>query len=342
MICRLCKINPADKTGSHIVPHFLLKRIDNIDGKIGRDYELGFVVKAFDTTSYFGRSVQTENLNEVFGELTDEEILQNKHPLIVDYFFCQKCEKRFANIETLYAKTLNKTDNQIYNSGISSDQGLLFWMSIIWRVSINKKNGVELSLNQNERLRRILNLGLKEDYTICNNFHISSLNDAKRISYRLLRSPDFSLENDTHFIWHPMFKHPYCLIIDEFILLFAFKDNYNDFSRLDLFGYKDISDAPKNILNGEEKIKPINPDALLEINKQLIYTFPHVLLEKINQFLNEVHWGLGGFGETMPLKLKKEIIEELNASDKKMGRKHNLTDLKNSTFKVLQKYGTIE
>lgn len=32
--CNLCKENDADKKGSHIVPHFLLKRIENIEGKL--------------------------------------------------------------------------------------------------------------------------------------------------------------------------------------------------------------------------------------------------------------------------------------------------------------------
>ncbi len=42
--CLLCYENPADKTGSHIVPHFLVKRIDNEPGQSGRDKEMGFVI----------------------------------------------------------------------------------------------------------------------------------------------------------------------------------------------------------------------------------------------------------------------------------------------------------
>lgn len=37
--CLLCEQNPADKTGSHIVPHFLSKRIDNEVGSKERNKE---------------------------------------------------------------------------------------------------------------------------------------------------------------------------------------------------------------------------------------------------------------------------------------------------------------
>ena len=79
--CKLCLTQEANKKGSHIVPHFLLKRVENIKGKSARDFELGFAIGEFDTESYFGRSVPPENLEEVFGEINDEEIQANKHPL---------------------------------------------------------------------------------------------------------------------------------------------------------------------------------------------------------------------------------------------------------------------
>lgn len=40
--CLLCKQNIADKTGSHIIPSFLMKRIN---GNGMRDHEIGFVIK---------------------------------------------------------------------------------------------------------------------------------------------------------------------------------------------------------------------------------------------------------------------------------------------------------
>jgi hypothetical protein len=83
-ICRLCHKKEADKKGSHIVPHFLLKRIENIEGKTQRDYELGFRIDKMGMSSHFGRSVQSEKLEETFGEISDKDIENNTHPLVVD------------------------------------------------------------------------------------------------------------------------------------------------------------------------------------------------------------------------------------------------------------------
>lgn len=325
--------------GSHIVPHFLLKRIENIDGKNGRDYEMGFVVQSFDTTSHFGRSVPPEKLEEVFGELTDKDLTGNKHPMIVDNFFCKYCEDRLAKIESEYATTLKKHDNEVYNSGISSELGLLFWMSIIWRISINKKSGVELTKRQNEKLRRVLNAFLNENIDQINFAHLHQFKDAKRLSYRLIRSPGYTDKNGTHMVWHPRIKHPYSLIIDEFILFFAFKDNYNDYKQANLFGLKDeIWEAPINKFNGKELIKPISEGKLLDVNARLIYEIKQQRIAKMNLFWDKLHIALGGKGRHMPEKIRLEIMAELVSEEKKMGRKYNLEDLKNSTYKVLSKY----
>lgn len=338
--CHLCRVNPADKTGSHIVPHFLLKRIENVDGKTGRDYELGFVIQEFDTTSHFGRSVPVSKLDEIFGELTDQELLKNTHPLVVDHFFCQKCENRFAKIESEYAKTLNIHDTKVYSTGISSELGLLFWMSVIWRISINGQNGVQLSKSQNEKLRRVLDRCLKDDYSKMDYSELRNLKEAKRISYRLIRCPNFSLNNISHLTWHPKFLHPYALVIDEFILFFAFKDNFNDFTRMDFLGFKGVLNAPINKFDNEEQIMPVDKGIMDTINSGLIHELKRVRLERIHLFLDTIHKKLGGRGRAMPVEIKQEIFAEITSEEKKMGRKHNSEDLINSTYKILRKYGS--
>jgi small subunit ribosomal protein S6 len=69
--CKRCHTNFADKKGSHLVPHFLLKRIENIEGKTQRDYEIGYVFEKFNVSSHFGRSVQDESIprNPVLAKL---------------------------------------------------------------------------------------------------------------------------------------------------------------------------------------------------------------------------------------------------------------------------------
>lgn len=106
--CNLCQNSDADKKGSHIVPHFLLKRIENIDNKTGRDYEIGYKIGSLTSKSHFGRAVQPEKLEETFGELSEKDIDENVHPLIVDHFLCSECEHRFSIMESIYAKTIKK------------------------------------------------------------------------------------------------------------------------------------------------------------------------------------------------------------------------------------------
>lgn len=337
--CQLCKEAEADKKGSHIVPHFLLKRIENIEGKSERDYELGFVIQEFETKSHFGRSVPVDKLDSVYGELSDEEIAKNKHPLIVDNIFCKQCEENLAKIESEYSKTLKKTDNKVYSSGISSDLGFLFWASVIWRISINNQSGVSLSKGNNEILRRILARTLRPELKDIDFQALRESKDAIRISYKLMRCPDFSEKEATHMVFHPIFKYPYSIIIDEYILLFSFNKNYNDYLTKDFFGIQsEVFKTPSNNFNGEEQIFPLSYEKMLNVNKALIDHIKELRVKKINLFWDKLHVALGGQGRTMPDNIKREIFAELTSEEKRLGRKHNMEDLRNSTYKVLKKY----
>ncbi len=337
--CLLCKKNQADKKGSHIVPHFLLKRIVNIEGKSGRDYELGFVIQEFDTTTHFGRSVPSDKLDEVFGELSDQEIEENQHPFVVDNFFCSDCENRLAQIESEYAKTLIKSEDKVYPSGVRSELGLLFWTSVIWRISINRKSGVELSKNQNEILRTVLDRVLKKELSEINYEEMKMANDIQKISYKLIRCPHYSEKHATHMVFHPTFKKPYSLIIDEYIVFFAFNDNYSDYMDKDFFGIqKEISGSPSNKIEGSEKILPISEEKMREFNKKLIAKIINQRVKKLNLFWDELYISLGGNGRFMPEEIKRELFAELTAKEKKLGRRHNLDDLEKTTINVLKKY----
>ena len=116
---------------------------------------------------------------------------------VVDNVFCTSCEKKLSVIESEYAKTLNKKNTQIYSSEIKVEISFLFWMSIIWRMSINKKSGTELTSGENEILRRILNRYLAESLESINIAEMKLAEDLKKISYKILRSPDYSDKNFT-------------------------------------------------------------------------------------------------------------------------------------------------
>jgi hypothetical protein len=206
--CLLCKKNDADKEGSHIVPHFILKRIENIEGKSNRDYELGFTIEGLNVSSHFGRSVQPEKLEEVYGEITEEDIAKNRHPLIVDNFFCANCENRLSIIENEYSKIIDNALTGEYESGVSAEIGTLFWGSILWRMSINEKSGVKLTEAQNEHLRKLLDTFLPTDINILNTKSLIKSDLVKSISYKLIRCSNLPEGANKWISFHPELNNP--------------------------------------------------------------------------------------------------------------------------------------
>ena len=151
--CRLCEKRKADKTGSHLVPHFIQKTIDNIDKDTGRDKELGFTISQTENISYFGRSILPEKLDDIYGELSKSEIKKVHNPNIVDYLFCSDCEKKFAIIENEYSKSVSQSDSEKnYESNTIPGLAFLFWISILWRISISRKFGLVLKPKESREL----------------------------------------------------------------------------------------------------------------------------------------------------------------------------------------------
>ncbi len=90
--------------------------------------------------------------------------------------------------------------------------------------------------------------------------------DLKKINYKLFRCPNYSTENPTFLLLHPGFTNPYALIIDEFVLLFSFRNNYNDFLDKDLFNpLVMIQDAgltiPKHLKKLRRSVKKLRSES---------------------------------------------------------------------------------
>lgn len=337
--CKLCNKNAADKSGSHIVPHFLLKRIENIEGKTGRDYEIGFSIEKLKSTSYFGRSVQPERLEETYGELTDEDIANNKHPLIVDNFFCTDCEDRLAIIESEYSKTISSIGEIEYESGVGTIIGIIFWGSILWRMSINGKSGVKLTSEQNELLREILDSFLPKNIEELNEKAFAESDLVIPITYRLLRCNDCKSEKAKFLLFHPLFYNSLCLFIDEYILAYSLNGKYDEFKNTNCFGInKLIIEAPINRIGNKEVIKPFSNYMFNELKSRIVYKVKDEYIEGLNEIFDEVHRVIGGKGKRMPDEIKQEIMAEIILGEKKIGRKYTQEEIKKSIHKVLLRY----
>lgn len=337
--CKLCTQNDADNKGSHIVPHFLLKRIENIDGKTGRDYEIGYKIESLKASSHFGRSIQPERLEKTFGEITDEDIANNIHPLIEDNFFCSECEERLALIESAYAKTIDTKDENEYKSGVDFTVGVLFWGSVFWRISVHGESGVKLSSEQNEFLREFLDSFLtKYDEKFKEQLFVESVT-AKTISYKLLRCFNCE-ENDAKWLlFHPEFYDSLCLIIDEYLVVYSLNGEFNEFKSIDCFGLnKLILSAPNNCIGGTEIIKPYDKAIFKELGKNIANKVKDVYIDGLDEFFDKAHIAYGGKGDKMPDTIKSEIMAEITSDEKKIGRKYTQEEIIQSAYKVMKKY----
>lgn len=337
--CNLCKKNDANKTGSHIVPHFLLKRIENIEGKTGRGYEIGFTIGRLKAESHFGMSVQPETLEETYGEITNDDISNNTNPLIVDNFFCSDCEERLAKIENLYAMTIRKVEKTNYQSGISSGNGILFWASIFWRLSVNGKNGIQLTENQNEFLRNILDTFLPRKNGEFNNELFTSSDIVQNVSYKIMRCHNNEKDDSKWMLFHPEFIDSFCLFIDEFVIIFSLNGSFEEIKKKDCFGInKLILKSPTNKSIGEEIIKPFDRSIFIKYTEKAIQKINYIFIQGLFDYFDRIHVELGGKGNKMPMELKMEIIKKITSEEKKIGRKYNREEIVKSTYEVLKNY----
>jgi hypothetical protein len=335
--CKLCLNNVANKTRSHIVPDFLLRRIVDVDGKNRRNYDLSYTVDKSGMTSYFGGSVLPEQLENYFGEVTDEDIANNHSNLVVDYLFCSDCEKRLSVIESEYSKTLAKKETKTYESGVSSEIGLLFWGSVIWRMSINGKNGVKLSSSDEDYLRVMLDAYLPKRVINELDINLFKKNNAD-MTYLLLRCDNSDLEEKI-LLFHPEFTTSYCIIIDDFIVAYSINGNYDDLSKSDSLGINELLKiATVNKMNENEIVTHFNKENYDKIISKIKIIECKEYCNWLHSLLDCLHTLLGGVGDRMPSEIKDEIVLELTSTDKKTGRKFTLDDLYQSAKKVLDKY----
>ncbi|MBG6063307.1 hypothetical protein IWX83_003117 [Flavobacterium sp. CG_9.1] len=337
--CNLCQMNDADKKGSHIVPHFLLKRIENIDNKTGRDYEIGYKIGSLTSKSHFGRAVQPERLAETFGEITQKDIDNNQHPLVVDYFLCSDCEERLSEIESKYSQTIKTLDANNYESGISSSEGILFWASIFWRISVHGENGVRLTEEQNEVLRVLLDSFLPAKTVKLDEELLCGSDTGKRIAYKIIRCYNCDPQKGKWLLFHPDFFYSLCLYIDEFVVVMSLNGQFDELDKIDCFGINDlILDAPVNISGSKEMIKPFENTIFTEYTHKIVNRLRDVYADGLDDFFDKLHATLRGKDDKMPEEIKQQIKKEMASDEKKIGRKYTKEEIIKSTYTVMKKY----
>lgn len=339
--CKLCKEAEAVNKGSHIIPHFIMKRIDNEIGSTDRNKELGFMIGQKDTQSYFGSAVLPEKLEPVFGELSDEDISQMRNiPSIEFNIFCSNCEDKFGKIESEYSKTLDKYDsNSSYVTNTNREIAFLFWLSLLWRISLVKKYNLVLKSEEEELFRCILSKYLATEIKNIDYGSVSKEIEKNKFAYKLLRCPNYSNDNATVLICNPIDRTPYSILIDEYVFCFYFSNN--DVSTLpkDFFGFEEsISKAEPTTASKGEIITPINSNEYRKCMEKALGLIAKQRMDYYNWMFDEVHKNFIVKGVPMPNEMKGEIIKRITDSEKKLGRKFTQQDAYKSIFEVVGKH----
>ena len=132
--CLLCQSKIATCKGSHLAPNFLIQPFFAYDGSTTRGKELvkESVLGGMQHEIKWGRSVPPEIIDEKFGIVDDEEKTTIKlDALTRDDVFCNRCEHRFAYIETAYSHYFPGHEEKI-----PPPVSYLLWLGIFWRLSV--------------------------------------------------------------------------------------------------------------------------------------------------------------------------------------------------------------
>ncbi len=318
--CLLCQQNEANKTGSHIIPSFLMKRIN---GEGLRDHEIGFKIKDGIVDTYFGRDIYEEQRKSITDN--EEKLYSRENYDICDYVFCKSCENYFSSLESKYAQSLGlhfSEKGNTKNNKVSPAEALLFWCSLIWRASVTGHLGSRLSPELEERLRTAL---------INNNTY--GLN----VHYALFRCKDYS-KNSGHgtSVCMDVIDNNVLLFVDEFMLAMVFDmaDEEQGFESFEIgltLKRTSLNDGTK-----QEEISPIPP----KIFSHLMSSIIRVLVKSMHippKFV-ELHKTL--FGAELPNNILCDILE-LMQNTGKAGDKYTVNHYAWCYKEVLKKHGLI-
>ena len=188
--CLICNQKDANQTNSHLIPSFLVAMTTSYDGSYKRGKELMFTIGPYQRRVYTGALPDTK-LGEIFDPISDDRIENelSKNTVALDYIFCSGCEQNLSKyLETPYSANL------LRNQKVDNEIPLLFWISVVWRMSIGGNNGFKLPVN----IENTLHGYLKQYFAIKKGeYDISFTDFIKEVKfyYKILHCKDYSKDN---------------------------------------------------------------------------------------------------------------------------------------------------
>ncbi len=316
--CALCLKNEADKKGSHIIPSFLLKMVENVDNSGKRDKGLGFRLTEEDVTIHFERAVPGEKIEKLMGELDDEQLRSYPSPSIRDHIFCSNCETYLGTIESAYSASLTTFDEGSYVSSADPLAAVLLWTSIFWRASVAQSYGMIMSKDDEETCRKIL------VHFAAGNKEIAEIEkELSKINYKLIRAPKYSDEKNGFLAFEPNEEHPYCLILGE-IACFLYLGN-EDLERLpeSFFEFETIlSEAKLNNYSKKEEILNSGPEIFAKAGLLLAEKFASIKIPYLEGLVLGTALMVYGIIE-VPADKVKSILQKISSDEGLMGKKYS-------------------
>jgi hypothetical protein len=334
-ICALCRKREADKKGSHLVPHFLMKRVDNADNKIGRDQELGFELGMGKVKGYFGRNVQPDKLEGVFGELSDKDIACARSSMIVDDLLCGTCETRLAKLEGAYSGSMNNKGTGNYQSFADGLLATLFWISIYWRMSASGR-AFKMEEIDEQHLRIILNGGL--DAGDPSAYLLKLGKELTSISYRLLRDADYSSRNSGFIYFQQDRKRPYSAMIGEHAVFLDIDNSRAEAADPEFFGLSQSRDeAQVNSAAGPEFTMAIGDELYNMAAASVVQFYMEDFKQNLDRKLNRLHDHFIGKGAMAPV-IKQKILLEITEAELPLGRMYTDESITAAATKILVRH----
>jgi hypothetical protein len=284
--CALCKEREADKTGSHVVPAFMLV---SLIGK--RNKEVGFEISSAGyVKKHIGREVSAEAIHELLDrELSEDDLEENENPFVVDNLLCSFCESRLSVLESGCAPELRKLKDgklELKNADKTSffemannlEIRCLFY-SIVFRIAATSKFEYNLNATLYERIRglldKVLSTDIKEFTDNLKKFSDELASIPVSIFYAPLTDND---DGGNQIYSHKPLSIPSFVIINEFIVC-----TYNKMPQIN-FDFGSVFSIDKNLvkatINFKESVLKIG---FLESRKKINDSLNKELAHKMNQ-----------------------------------------------------------
>jgi hypothetical protein len=219
--CLVCNIMEADKSGSHVIPHFILESMQNEPGVNGRDKGITFKLGETSSDLRFGRALSPEKFESLLGRAPSETEIENsvrEQYHVEDHIFCTSCETKLSYLESLYKSEVDKSIQE--GRKLTADQfkiAQFFWLMVILRCSVVPNTDFSLEKGLENKVKaitnRILSNSLQETKSNC-------LNTNLPFSLRILVNTTTFNKTRNSILLHPNYANPYLLFINEYILLF--------------------------------------------------------------------------------------------------------------------------